>query len=171
MMLNEAPPLEDDFASWTRALQKPARAAIASLTDTPAKTVGRWLQIKAAMSDHLVADLAPRATPAFRAHTVHELKGTTHASVALVLGKATRKRNPAALLGAALAPLSSASTSSEEIRTFYVALTRARRLCRVALPDTTPDATVALFTSHGFTNPGLSGAGPRAGRTSQTSGN
>lgn len=151
IVLHEAPPLEGDFGSWTRELRKPAREALASLTDTPTASVGQWLQIKAAMNNHQVADLAPQAAPVLRAHTIHDLKGTTHASIALVLGKASKKRDPAALLGAALAAPSTAAARSEEIRVSYVALTRARRLCCVALPDDTPDATVALFTSHGFT--------------------
>jgi superfamily I DNA/RNA helicase len=41
-------------------------------------------------------------------------------------------------------------SEAEETRIIYVALTRARRLCRVALPDDTPETVVDQFVACGF---------------------
>jgi hypothetical protein len=39
---------------------------------------------------------------------------------------------------------------AEELRIAFVAMTRARRLCIIALPDNTPDAIKEAFAASGF---------------------
>lgn len=149
-LLTDAPPLKGDLGSWVTALRRPLADAVALLTDRPRHTVGNWMPVAAAMRDHQVLELLAGSGPVLRARTVHDIKGATRGGVMFVLGKATARRNPAALLGSALAGRPVAQGDAEEARIAYVALTRARRLCRVALPDTTPDQIVRLFTASGF---------------------
>ncbi len=149
-VLATAPPLDTDLGSWTKALRQPMADAITPLAEQPARKIGTWLRVTSAMNAHLVADLLAHSSPALQARTVHDVKGESRSSVLLVVGRASRFRNPAGLLGSALAGRPVAPEDAEEMRISYVALTRARRLCRVALPDKTPADIVDQFTTSGF---------------------
>jgi DNA helicase II / ATP-dependent DNA helicase PcrA len=149
-LLATAPPLDTDLGAWTTALRGPMADAVALLADQPAHKIGPWLRVTSAMNGHPVADLLAHSSPALQARTVHDVKGESRSSILLVVGKASRLRNPAGLLGSALAGHPVAPEDAEETRISYVALTRARRLCRVALPDNTPANIVDQFTTSGF---------------------
>lgn len=151
-LLAGAPALDTDLGSWTTALRAPMAEAIGLLTERPAHRIGQWLRVTAPMRDVPVADLAATAAPHLSARTVHDVKGSTFCAVALVLPRtrSSRRDDPAETLGRALSGVPTPAEAAEEMRIAYVALTRARRLCRVALPDSTSDATLALFTDHGF---------------------
>ena len=77
--------------------------------------------------------------------TVHSVKGETHDAVLLV-GRKTSKYEHAAQW---LAPPDSAP-EPEEVRVAYVALTRAAKLCVVALPSDTAQDVIDEFVARGF---------------------
>lgn len=77
--------------------------------------------------------------------TVHSVKGETHDAVLLV-GRKTSKYEHAAQW---LAPPGSAA-EPEEVRVAYVALTRAAKLCVVALPSDTAQHVIDEFLARGF---------------------
>lgn len=150
-LLATAPELDTDLHTWTVALRSPLRDAVALLTDQPARRIGQWLRATKAMRDYLVAELASASIPIPQARTVHDIKGATRASLLYIVDKASSRRTPpATLLGGALTGAPTAPDDAEEIRIAYVALTRARRLCRIALPDDTPSTIIEQFSSQGF---------------------
>lgn len=149
-LLATAPPLDTDLGSWTTALRVPMADAVALLVDQPAHKIGPWLRVTSAMNKHQVADLLAPTSPVLQVRTIHNIKGESRSSILLVVGKASRLRNHAGMLGSALAGHPVAPEHAEETRISYVALTRARRLCRVALPDNTPEGIIGQFTTSGF---------------------
>jgi superfamily I DNA/RNA helicase len=80
------------------------------------------------------------------ARTVHSAKGESHEAVLLLSGRATAKRDSARdwIKGEMGEP------PDEETRIGYVGLTRARRYCAVALPNTTPEDVIAAYEGAGF---------------------
>jgi superfamily I DNA/RNA helicase len=150
-LLAAAPPLNTDLGSWTEYLRRPMTDAVARLADRPAHAIGQWLRVTKEMGQHDLTQLVDQTEPALRARTVHDIKGATRSSVLLVLGSGRRGRRSAAeVLGLALTGQEIPPDVTEEARIAYVAMTRARRFCRLGLPDATPRAVVDLFIDSGF---------------------
>jgi hypothetical protein len=88
--------------------------------------------------------------PALHAQTVHAVKGCSVDAVLMVIEPPGAKRgNPAQLL----TDLGSGGGDVKEreiVRIGFVALTRARRYCAVALADSVPEDVHARYRSMGF---------------------
>lgn len=94
------------------------------------------------MKDHHVAELRPRTQGIVGTEDDRERVGQGEPAIEV---SKTPRSNRGDTHGHPATP-----EEAEETRIAYVALTRARRLCRVALPDTTPTDIVELFTAGGF---------------------
>lgn len=86
------------------------------------------------------------------AQTVHDIKGESRGAVLVVVDRLrSRKRGAQSdlwsrpLLGETVGP-----EDAEELRIAFVALTRARRYCALALPDDCGDAVITAFEGAGF---------------------
>lgn len=127
-----------------------ARSAVAdvipSLTDSPVLVTSNFIRARIGDADRRAADMFPSSATTFRARTVHSAKGESHDAVLLLAGKAIGKRDSArdwikAELG---------DDRDEETRIGYVGLTRARKYCAVALPNTTNEEIIEAYLGAGF---------------------
>ncbi|GAA1204641.1 hypothetical protein GCM10009608_46110 [Pseudonocardia alaniniphila] len=83
---------------------------------------------------------------------MHNLKGESCDAVLLVAAPPTRgnRQSEAQLWASPLMGRLVETRDEEELRILYVALTRARRYCAIALPDDTPAEILAAFSASGF---------------------
>lgn len=151
-LLETVPPLDTDLGSWIRGSAKAASAVVADLTSAPVYQPGRVLRAKREHGNFSAREVFAPAAATLRAQTVHDIKGGTRDAVLVV---AERSRSPArtpqgAVWSRHLFATGGAIEDSEELRIVFVAITRARRLCALALPDDTDLATTELFENAGF---------------------
>ncbi len=136
-------------------------AVVAKLSDAPAGKVSSVVRARAGDHGRLAADVFPTTVAVSIARTVHSAKGESHEAVLLLSGKPTAKGDSArdwikGELG---------EDPDEETRIGYVGLTRARKYCAVALPNTTPDEVIAAYEAAGFAIvTGLPNGTPGTGR-------
>jgi hypothetical protein len=143
--LSGLPAVEGDLRAWIRSVKEALQASACLLVEKPA--TGAGMLIKSGSHHEGVAaeqiftppsrDLTPR--------TVHSIKGEDRDAVMMVVRKPhgadpTRQLD---LFQAVASGAEVAEGSEEERRVTFVALTRARRYCMVALPDTTRGRDVA----------------------------
>nr|WP_280403273.1 ATP-dependent helicase [Nocardia brasiliensis] len=153
-LLQEAPELDTSLGLWIKATAKVLTTISRQLTDQPAKTGGNVLRTSPA-HDQIPADKAFLVEPpSLRAQTIHDIKGETRDAVLIVLDRRRKGKEPQSGLWAQrLRHLDTPQDQAEEVRIAFVALTRPRRYCAVALPDDSPHQTIEAFESAGFHNP------------------
>jgi hypothetical protein len=159
--------LDGDLREWIQSAARELAQAVALLVDTPAHAAGRVLGSKAAQSGTAAREASMPATAELRAQTVHDIKGEDRDAVMVVIDRPRSKRHgaQAELWGSALAGEEIGAEGAEEKRIAFVALTRAERICVVALPeDDGGRAAAEAFVARGFRI-----AGPAAGRASRSS--
>jgi superfamily I DNA/RNA helicase len=151
-VLRAAPGLEGDLREWIRSTAGALATAVSGLTDTSAHKAGQALRSSADQEGVLAAAAFTLPPQALRAQTVHDLKGESRDAV-LVVADRQRSRGRGAqgaiwsrpLLGEAVP-----AEDAEELRIAFVALTRARRYCAVALPADTESVITDAFDDTGF---------------------
>jgi superfamily I DNA/RNA helicase len=155
--LRDMPPLEGDLQRWIKTTAKALQATAESLTDDVAHTGGRTLQAGPALRDHDAAEVFAPAPRDLAARTIHSFKGEDRDAVMVVI-RAHNARDPMSqleLLEAAVGGETIDAEREEERRVVFVALTRARRYCLVALPDDARGRGVAeACTGLGFASIG-----------------
>lgn len=152
-LLDNAPPLDQDLREWIRATAKTLSDATGRLVHTPAHAPGRVLASKAEQSGTVAKDAFVQPPRTLAAQTVHDIKGEDRDSVLVVLDRPRSKRrdDQATLWSSALAGEQLAEDQAEEKRIAFVALTRAVRICVVALPDDASGRAAAdAFVAKGF---------------------
>jgi DNA helicase-2/ATP-dependent DNA helicase PcrA len=137
---------EKSLKQWIGETRDHVTAAVVELTDEPAGKVSSVVRARSGDDKRVAGDVFPTTVAVSVARTVHSAKGESHDVVLLLSGKATAKRDSArdwikGELG---------EGHDEETRIGYVALTRARRYCAVALPNNTPKDLVAAYEAAGF---------------------
>jgi superfamily I DNA/RNA helicase len=151
-LLRTAPDLDQDLRSWIRGTARVLGEVVATIADAPRPKPGQVLTSQAAHEGHVAAEVLVPVVHKLRAQTVHDIKGESRAAVLVVVDRLRSRRHGAQsdlwsspLLGEAVA-----EDDAEELRIAVVALTRARRYCALALPDTCSDEVLAAFESVGF---------------------
>ncbi len=151
-LLRAAPDLDQDLRSWIRGTARVLGEVVATLVDAPAHKPGQVLTSQAAHEGHIAAGVLVPVVRELRAQTVHDIKGESRGAVLVVVDRLRSRRHGAQsdlwrrpLLGEAVA-----EDDAEELRIAFVALTRARRYCALALPDNSSDVVLAAFEGVGF---------------------
>jgi hypothetical protein len=135
-LLGDLPILERaiDLKSWIAAARESVKAAVVSLSDAPAGNASNLLKAKAGDEARSAENAFDVGESEMKARTIHSAKGESHPAVLLAASSATKDCDGArewikSQLGDEL---------DEETRVGYVAVTRARKYCAVALPSNTP---------------------------------
>jgi hypothetical protein len=152
-LLKALPPLDEDLRAWIKAAAGLLTAAATALCDPPAKKGGQLLQSKAEQAGILARDAFVPRPRELEAQTVHDIKGEDRDAVLVVLDRPrSAKRDPQVQLWcSALAGEAIDAEQAEEKRIAFVALTRAKRICVVALPDDEGGREAAeAFLAQGF---------------------
>lgn len=151
-LLRTAPDLNDDLRSFIRGCATGLGRVLAALTDEPKHTAGQVLRSAAAHEGHRACDVIVRSAGHLQAQTVHDIKGESRSSVLVVVDRLRSRKHGAQsrLWSRPLVGEAVSEKDSEELRIAFVALTRARRFCLVALPDDCAEDVVVAFEGRGF---------------------
>lgn len=136
-LLERLPALNDDVRSWLETARSVLHEVAPSLTTKVVHTGGQAIRTKLEHEQHLAADVFSPALRDLHARTVHSFKGEDSDAVMVVIRR-FHGSDPTAQLDlweAAVAGDNPNPQKAEEQRVLFVALTRARRYCLVALPD------------------------------------
>lgn len=151
-LITAAPDLGLSLQQWIRDAAVALRDVTSKLVAMPARRAGDVLRSAADQGDVIAGDYFPRSSPGFAARTVHDVKGASREAVLIVArGRTSAHRPPEAdtwtahLRGEQLPP-----DRLEERRILYVALTRARKYCAVALPTDKSPAVIDSLQRAGF---------------------
>lgn len=151
-LLRSAPDLHQDLRSWIRGSAKALGDIAARLVEKPAHKAGQVLASAATHSEHVAADVLVPPGRLLRAQTVHDIKGESRGAVLVVVDRLRSRRRAAqsALWSRPLVGETVDEKDAEELRIAFVALTRARRYCALALPDDCGDDVLAAYENVGF---------------------
>ena len=152
-LLKALPPLDEDLRGWIHAAAALLTDAATKLNDPPAQKGGRLLQSKAEQSGILARDAFVPRPRELEAQTVHDIKGEDRDAVLVVIDRprSSKRDAQAQLWRSALAGAEIDAEQAEETRIAFVALTRAKRICVVALPDDDGGREAAeAFLAQGF---------------------
>ena len=151
-MLHGAPDLSSDLRSWIRGTAAVLATATVPLVDTPSHAAGRVLSSATGQEAHVASEILIPAARSLAAQTVHAIKGESRGAVLVVVDRLRRGRggNQGALWSRPLLGEVVTADEAEELRIAFVALTRARRFCALALPADSPTEVIQAFTGVGF---------------------
>jgi DNA helicase-2/ATP-dependent DNA helicase PcrA len=155
--------LDGDLREWIKDAAGRLRQALELLVDAPSHKAGQVLASKAAQSGTVARAVFISEATELRAQTVHDIKGEDRDAVMVVIDRPRSKRHgaQAELWGSALAGEEIDAKDAEEKRIAFVALTRAERICVVALPDDDGGRAAAeAFVARGFRIAGLAAGRP-----------
>lgn len=143
--LSGLPSVHGDLRTWITGAKEALQASAILLAEKP--TTGAGLLLKSGAHHHGVAAQQVFTPPArdLTPQTVHSIKGEDRDAVMMVVRK-PHGADPTRQLDLFHAVASGAdigTDAEEERRVTFVALTRARRYCLVALPDTPRGREVA----------------------------
>lgn len=145
--------LDGDLRVWIQNAARALTDAAASLTGSPKHQGGRVLASKASQSGTVAREAFMPAPRELSAQTVHDVKGEDRDAVMVVIDRPRSKAHSAQaqLWSSALAGEEIAAADAEEKRIAFVAVTRAERICVVALPDDERGRAAAeAFVARGF---------------------
>lgn len=151
-LVGRLPRLSGDLASWTRGASDVVGVAARTLQDPLAHNPGQGLRSGAGHNRVEAASAFAPPPRTLRAQTVHAVKGEGRDAVLVVADRqrSTRREPQSAVWSTLLMGKGVAPEDVEELRIAFVALTRARRYCAVAMPSDTPAPILAAFQDAGF---------------------
>jgi DNA helicase-2/ATP-dependent DNA helicase PcrA len=152
-LLQNLPSLDEDLRVWIQRAAALVGEAAGRLADPPANPGGRVVRSKAEHTGTVARDAFVSPRRELGAQTVHDIKGEDRDAVMVVIDR-PRSRTHAAqvtLWESALTGEEIEAEQAEEKRIAFVALTRAERICVVALPDDVRGRAAAeAFAMQGF---------------------
>ncbi|MEV0769484.1 ATP-dependent helicase [Nocardia salmonicida] len=149
--LQDAPQMDTTLDKWIKATAKVLTTVSHQLTNQPEKTGGSVLRTSP-KHGQFPADKVFLIEPStFRAQTIHDIKGETRDSALIVLDRKRRgKETQSELWAQRLRHHDTPEEQAEEVRIAFVALTRPRRYCAVAIPSDSPQQAIEAFKTAGF---------------------
>jgi superfamily I DNA/RNA helicase len=147
--LSHLPALTGDLRGWITGAKEALHGSASLLVNKPATAAGLLLKSKAEHQDAAVDAVFTPPSRDLVPQTVHSIKGEDRDAVMMVVRKPhgadpTRQFE---LFDAIASGVEIGKEAEEERRITFVALTRARRYCLVALPDTPRGREVAAACS------------------------
>lgn len=136
-LLEGLPGLDGDVRSWLVSARTVLHEVAAGLKSDVSHTGGRAISTKQEHAQSLAAEVFSPAPPELHAQTVHSFKGEDSDAVMVVI-RQYHGSDPTAqvdLWEAVVAGADPEPEKAEEQRVMFVALSRARRYCLVALPN------------------------------------
>ena len=151
-LLRRAPSLDTDLRNWIQGTAIILGQLVAEITKEPAHKGGQVLRSDAKQEGHITRDIVKPRARVLRAQTVHDIKGESRGAVLVVVDRVRSARRAAqsALWSQPLRGEAVSEADAEELRIAFVALTRARRYCALALPDDCETDAVDAFLGAGF---------------------
>lgn len=154
-LLTTLAPPTGDLRQWLLGAREVLADSVARLNDQPAHTAGRLLPAGPRLAGHDARAVFAPPPWDLGAQTVHSLKGEDRDAVMVVIRRphGADPTSQIELWEAVVAGTEPDLEKEEERRVLFVALTRARRYCLVALPDDRRGRAVAVACAGlGFEN-------------------
>jgi superfamily I DNA/RNA helicase len=151
-ILAELPAVGGDLRDWIRTAVGIIGTHLPTLATPPKHTAGQAFRPNACQEGVSAATAFAPPPQSLKAQTVHDIKGDSRDAV-LVVADRTRSRIRSAQSVLWSRPLRGElvpADEAEELRIVFVALTRARRYCALALPADTPLELINVFEAGGF---------------------
>lgn len=151
-LLVAAPKLTLDLRTWIRDTRSALNTAVRTLVPKPAHTAGQILRSASGQEAYVAVDAIVAPSRILRAQTVHDIKGESRGAVLVVVDRLRSQKRGAqsALWSRPLLGQAVSAQEAEEIRIAFVAITRARRFCMLALPTDSSDDVINAFVAAGF---------------------
>lgn len=151
-LLTDAPDLSTNLRSWIRGIAPVLSDVTGGLASEPRHQAGRLLRSASGQEAHIAADVFQPQVRTLYAQTVHGVKGESRGAVLVVVAprRSSKRATQGALWSRPLTGEPVSAEEAEELRIAFVALTRARRICTLALPENSEDAIIDAFQSAGF---------------------
>jgi superfamily I DNA/RNA helicase len=151
-LLKIAPDLEGkSLQQWIQESARQLTSVASEIVRDPVRSGGQVLRSRAAQASIQAAQFFQRREASLTAQTVHDIKGESRGAVLVVVDRLRRSRaSQSALWSRPLLGEVVGGDDAEEIRIAFVALTRARRYCAVALPDDCGVQVIEAFEAVGF---------------------
>ncbi|MGQ0464924.1 MAG: UvrD-helicase domain-containing protein [Sporichthyaceae bacterium] len=151
-LIGEAPDLDQDLRKWIQQTARVLASVVAPLTARPHRQAGGVLASDSAQTGHIAANAFARPAAGLLAQTIHDVKGESRDAVLVVVDRTrSRAHTPQSTVWTKpLLGVSMDAAEAEELRIAFVALTRARRYCAVALPNDCGDTVIQAFVQAGF---------------------
>jgi superfamily I DNA/RNA helicase len=150
-LLSSAPSLDLDLADWTTALRQSLAVVLADLTDTPLLNPSNLIRnTNGQPKSPARLVFGPTSEGSTRGRTVHQVKGETRPTALLVTSETSSRGSEIDLLGRHLRGETLTWDEQEELRVAFVALTRARRYCALAVPQASLDTALPVLIDAGF---------------------
>jgi superfamily I DNA/RNA helicase len=152
-LLSDLPVPGTDLRDWAKKAILATDLAVLDLTSDP------HISLYSELDDRLGADLGEGSSDRtdIRVSTIHGVKGESIDAVALTMTPQSEKQRykgypgPAGVLATRLSDPSTADLDTDEWRRgSYVAMTRARKLLAIAVPDSDEPSVLGLYLSAGF---------------------
>ncbi|MDG5481988.1 UvrD-helicase domain-containing protein [Mycolicibacterium gadium] len=136
-LLKLLPPLEGDLRSWLVTARSAVQDVAVTLTAQVKHTAGRAITAAPTYANYQALDVFSPSCDDLQARTVHSFKGEDSDAVMVVIRRpyANDPTSQMELWEAAVAGTDVDPAQEEERRVLFVALTRAKRYCLVALPN------------------------------------
>ncbi|HEV7529030.1 MAG TPA: UvrD-helicase domain-containing protein [Solirubrobacteraceae bacterium] len=143
--ISALPSLDGDLRTWISGAKEALMAGAALVADTPATAAGMLLKSKATHQTVTVAEVFTPPPRDLVPQTVHSIKGEDREAIMMVVRKphGSDPTHQFELFDAIATGTEVSEEAEEERRVTFVALTRARRYCLVALPDTKRGRAIA----------------------------
>lgn len=153
-LLATAPDFDRDLRTWIEETRAQFDEAIKPLAGEPRKKGGQMIRSAKPQSKVSAKEFFTPPSSELRAQTVHGVKGESHDGVMIAVDRfRSAKHGAQGTLWSQAIEGDVADDVAEEIRIAFVAMTRARRYCALALPKDTADEIVATFVEAGFRAP------------------
>jgi DNA helicase II / ATP-dependent DNA helicase PcrA len=151
-LLRRAPSLDMDLREWIRDAAAILGEIVARIARKPTHKAGLVLQSAAKQEGHITREIVKPRAQLLRAQTVHDIKGESRGAVLVVVDRLRSRRRVAqgALWTQPLRGEAVSEADAEELRIAFVALSRARRYCALALPDDGNSEVIDAFLGAGF---------------------
>nr|WP_165762746.1 ATP-dependent helicase [Mycolicibacterium iranicum] len=154
-LLADAPSLDQDLQSWIRGVAALLTTVSRAVADQPMRSGGTVLRTSAAHAGYSAQASFQTSPQSMRAQTIHDIKGESRNAVLIILDRKPRNsrtnRLPQSDMWASqLRGLPVDPNDTEEVRIAFVALTRARRYCLVAVPDDSTEESISAFSNAGL---------------------
>lgn len=151
-LLDAAPSLDLELTAWTDALREALHAALAGLTTAPHRKPANMIRnTHGQPKSSARLAFGSRSLGPIKGQTVHQVKGETRPAVLLVTREAPRGKDPEIeLMLRHVRGETLPRKDQEELRIAFVALTRARRYCGLAVPESSLDTVLPTLVAAGF---------------------
>lgn len=149
-LLEDAPDLSLPLDTWIQQARAVLSVCVQAIETSPYRAAGHLLQRSSGDATKPASQVFGSRRSGLRAQTIHDIKGESRDAVLLVASEKATSSRVSQATAWSLPLRETQFEPDEELRLVFVALTRARRFCSIALPSNTEVSVLDAFQRSGF---------------------